>query len=139
MDKVAPMLVAGRRRYARAAKDFPLAHALFVLATFVAVCGKVLAETPETKLDFARQFDIGAGRRRAASFFWNAVAQRPPAILRSCSSPGTMVRPIHGPSAMFSHCCRSLSARQYCQGWHARTGSVPMTGQEPCGPWQTRR
>ena len=57
MDKVARMLVAGRRRYARAAKDFPLAHALFTLATFVAVCGKVLAETPDTKLDFARQFD----------------------------------------------------------------------------------
>jgi hypothetical protein len=63
MDKVARMLVAGRRRYARAAKDFPLAHALFTLATFVAVCGKVLAETPDTKLDFARQFDMGAGRK----------------------------------------------------------------------------
>jgi hypothetical protein len=48
---------------ARAAKDFPLAHALFALATFVAVGGKVLAETPDTKLDFARQFDIGAGRK----------------------------------------------------------------------------
>ena len=133
MDKVACMLVAGSRRHARAAKDFPLAHALFALATFVAVCGKVLAQTPDTKLDFARQFDMGAGH-----FFWNAVAQRPPAILRSCSSPGIMVRPILGSSAMLSHCCRSLSARQYCQGWHARTGSVPMTGQEPCGPWQTR-
>jgi len=63
MDKVARMLVAGRRRYARAAKDFPLAHALFTLATFVAVCGKVLAETPDTKLDFARQFDMGAARK----------------------------------------------------------------------------
>jgi hypothetical protein len=50
-------------RYARAAKDFPLAHALFALATFVAACDKVLAETPDTKLDFARQFDIGAGRK----------------------------------------------------------------------------
>ena len=135
MDKVARMLVAGRRRYPRAAKSFPLAHALFALAMFVAVSGKVLAETPDTKLDFARQFDMGAGRK----FFWNAVAQRPPAILRSCSSPGTMVRPIHGPSAKLSNCRRSLSARQYCQGWRARTGSVPMTGQEPCGPWQTRR
>jgi pimeloyl-ACP methyl ester carboxylesterase len=57
------MLIAGRRRYARAAKDFPLARALFALATFVAVCGKVLAETPDTKLDFARQFDIGASRK----------------------------------------------------------------------------
>jgi pimeloyl-ACP methyl ester carboxylesterase len=63
MDKVARMLVAGRRRCARAAKDFPLGHALFALATFVAVCGKVLAETPGTKLDFARQFDIGASRK----------------------------------------------------------------------------
>ena len=63
MDKVARMLVAGRRRYARAAKSFPLAHALFALAMFVAVSGKVLAETPDTKLDFARQFDMGAGRK----------------------------------------------------------------------------
>ena len=62
MDKVACMLVAGRRRHARAAKDFP-PHALFALATFVAVCSKVLAQTPDTKLDFARQFDIGAGRK----------------------------------------------------------------------------
>jgi hypothetical protein len=38
-------------------------HALFAFATFVAVCGKVVAETPDTKLDFARQFDIGAGRK----------------------------------------------------------------------------
>ena len=63
MDKVARMLVAGRRRYARAAKSFPLAHALFALAMFVAVSGEVLAETPDTKLDFARQFDMGAGRK----------------------------------------------------------------------------
>ncbi|MFY9837987.1 MAG: alpha/beta hydrolase [Xanthobacteraceae bacterium] len=63
MDKVARMLVTGRRRYARAAKDFPLAHALLAFATFVAVCGNALGETPNTKLDFARQFDIGAGRK----------------------------------------------------------------------------
>ena len=44
-------------------RDFPLAHALFAFATFVAVCGKALGETPDTKLDFARQFDIGAGRK----------------------------------------------------------------------------
>src|SRR5215469_3691634 len=63
MDKVARMLVAGRRRYAGAAKSFPLAHALFAFATFVAACGKALGETPDTKLDFARQFDMGAGRK----------------------------------------------------------------------------
>jgi len=38
-------------------------HALLALATFVAMCGKVVAETPDTKLDFAQQFDIGAGRK----------------------------------------------------------------------------
>jgi hypothetical protein len=133
MDKVARMLVAGRRRYARAAKDFPLVHALFALSTFVAVGGKVLAETPDTISSILLDNSTSG---RAASFFWNAVAERLPAILRSCSSPGIMVRPIHG---MLSHCCRSLSARQYCQDWRARTGSVPMTGQEPCGTWQIRR
>ena len=77
MDEVARMLVAGRRRYARAAKDFPLAHALFALATFVAACDKVLAETPDTKLDLPHLLDNSTSGR-AASFFWNAVAQRPP-------------------------------------------------------------
>src|SRR6516165_6394459 len=62
MDKAPRMLVAGRRHCARAAKNFPVAQALFALATLVVVCGKALAETPGTKLDFARQFDIGAGR-----------------------------------------------------------------------------
>ena len=38
-------------------------RSLFALAAFFAVCGKGLAETPEAKLDFARQFDIGAGRK----------------------------------------------------------------------------
>ena len=55
--------LAAYKKLARTAKDFPLAHALFALATFVAVGGEVLAETPDTKLDFARQFDIGAGRK----------------------------------------------------------------------------
>jgi pimeloyl-ACP methyl ester carboxylesterase len=48
---------------ARTAKNFPLARALFALGTFVAVCGQVVAETPDTKLDFARQIDMGAGRK----------------------------------------------------------------------------
>ena len=135
MDKVARMLVAGRRRYARAAKDFPLAHALFALVTFVAVCGKVLAKHQILSSILLDNSTSG----RAASFFWNAVAQRPagyPAVV--------LIAGYHGSSDSWTqrdapHCCRSLSARQYCQGWHARTGSVPMTGQEPCGPWQTRR
>ena len=83
MDKVARMLVAGRRRYARAAKDFPLAHALFALATFVAVCGKVLAETPDTKLDFARQFDMGAGRKLFLECRGAAPAGYPTVVLIS--------------------------------------------------------
>jgi hypothetical protein len=83
MDKVAHMLVAGRRRYARAAKDFPLAHALFALATFVAVCGKVLAETPDTKLDFARQFDMGAGRKLFLECRGAAPAGYPTVVLIS--------------------------------------------------------
>src|SRR5215469_9046444 len=83
MDKVARMLVAGRRRYARAAKDFPLAHALFALATFVAVSGKVLAETPDTKLDFARQFDIGADRKLFLECRGAAPAGYPTVVLIS--------------------------------------------------------
>jgi pimeloyl-ACP methyl ester carboxylesterase len=83
MDKVACMLVAGSRRHARAAKDFPLAHALFALATFVAVCGKVLAETPDTKLDFARQFDIGAGRKLFLECRGAAPAGYPTVVLIS--------------------------------------------------------
>jgi len=83
MEKVARMLVAGRRRYTRAAKDFPLAHALFAFATFVAVCGKVLAETPDTKLDFARQFDIGAGRKLFLECRGAAPAGYPTVVLIS--------------------------------------------------------
>ena len=117
---------------ARAAKDFPLVHALLALATFVAVGGKVLAETPDTKLDFARQFDIGAGRKLFLECRGVARAGYPTVVL---------IDGYHGSSNswMLSHCCRSLSARQYCQDWRARTGSVPMTGQEPCGTWQIRR
>jgi pimeloyl-ACP methyl ester carboxylesterase len=77
------MLVAGRRRFARAAKDFPLAHALFAIATFVAVCGKVLADTPGTKLDFARQFDIGAGRKLFLECRGAAPAGYPTVVLIS--------------------------------------------------------
>jgi len=76
-------LVAGRRRHARAAKDFPLAHALFALATFVAVCGKVLAQTPDTKLDFARQFDMGAGRKLFLECRGAAPAGYPTVVLIS--------------------------------------------------------
>ena len=83
MDKVACMLVAGRRRHARAAKDFPLAHALFALAMFVAVSGKVLAETPDTKLDFARQFDMGAGRKLFLECRGAAPAGYPTVVLIS--------------------------------------------------------
>jgi hypothetical protein len=83
MDKVARMLVAGRQRCARAAKDLPLAHALFALATFVAVCGKALAETPDTKLDFARQFDIGAGRKLFLECRGAAPAGYPTVVLIS--------------------------------------------------------
>jgi pimeloyl-ACP methyl ester carboxylesterase len=83
MDKVACMLVAGRRRHARAAKDFPLAHALFALATFVAVCSKVLAQTPDTKLDFARQFDMGAGRKLFLECRGAAPAGYPTVVLIS--------------------------------------------------------
>jgi hypothetical protein len=46
MDKATRML-AGTWRY-RAAKNFPIAQALFALAAFFAVCGKGLAETPDT-------------------------------------------------------------------------------------------
>ena len=73
MDKVARMLIAGRRRYARAAKDFPLAHAVFALATFVALCGEVLAETPDTKLDFARQFRHGGGPQAFSGMPWRCL------------------------------------------------------------------
>jgi len=83
MDKVARMLVAGRRRYPRAAKSFPLAHALFALAIFVAVSGKVLAETPDTKLDFARQFDMGAGRKLFLECRGAAPAGYPTVVLIS--------------------------------------------------------
>jgi hypothetical protein len=89
-------------RKSGAAKDFPLVHALFALATFVAVGGKVLAETPDTKLDFVRQFDIGAGRKlflecrgvapagsptvvliagyHGSSDSWDALSLLPPAV-----------------------------------------------------------
>jgi len=83
MDKVARMLVAGRRRYARAAKSFPLAQALFAVAIFVAVSGKVLAETPDTKLDFARQFDMGAGRKLFLECRGAAPAGYPTVVLIS--------------------------------------------------------
>jgi hypothetical protein len=80
MDKVARVLVPDRRRCARTAKDFPLGHALFALATFVAVCGKVLAETPDTKLDFLPPHDVqsrvsvrgaprSTGAARSSGFF----------------------------------------------------------------------
>ena len=77
------MLVAGPRHYAHAAKNFPVAQALFALATFVAVCGKVLAETPDTKLDFARQFDIGAGRKLFLECRGAAPAGYPTVVLIS--------------------------------------------------------
>jgi hypothetical protein len=109
MDKVALMLVAGRRRYARAAKNFPLAHALFALGMFVAVCGQVLAEHQILSSVLLDKSTWG----QAASFFWNAVAQRPPAILRSCSSPGTVIRPIHGSSANLSN-----------HGWEVASGPL---------------
>jgi len=80
---VVRMLVAGRRRYARAAKSFPLAHALFAVAIFVAVSGKVLAETPDTKLDFARQFDMGAGRKLFLECRGAAPAGYPTVVLIS--------------------------------------------------------
>ena len=81
MANVARMLVAGRRRYVRAAKDFPLAHALFAFATFVVVRGKALGETPDTKLDFARQFDIGAGRKLFLECRGAAPADYPTVVL----------------------------------------------------------
>ena len=64
-------------------RDFPLAHALFAFATFVAVCGKALGETPDTKLDFARQFDIGAGRKLFLECRGAAPAGYPTVVLIS--------------------------------------------------------
>jgi len=83
MDKAPRMLVAGRRHCARAAKNFPVAQALFALATLVVVCGKALAETPGTKLDFARQFDIGAGRNLFLECRGAAPAGYPTVVLTS--------------------------------------------------------
>src|SRR6516162_947530 len=73
MDKAPRMLVAGRRHYARAAKNFPVAQALFALATFVAVYGKALAETPGTKLDFARQFRHRGGPQPFSGMPWRSA------------------------------------------------------------------
>jgi pimeloyl-ACP methyl ester carboxylesterase len=81
MDKATRML-AGTWRY-RAAKNFPIAQALFALAAFFAVCGKGLAETPDTKLDFARQFDIGAGRKLFLECRGAAPAGYPTVVLIS--------------------------------------------------------
>jgi pimeloyl-ACP methyl ester carboxylesterase len=64
-------------------RDFPLAHALFAFATFVAVCGKALGETPDTKLDFARQFDMGAGRKLFLECRGAAPAGYPTVVLIS--------------------------------------------------------
>jgi pimeloyl-ACP methyl ester carboxylesterase len=64
-------------------RDFPLAHALFAFAMFVAVCGKALGETPDTKLDFARQFDMGAGRKLFLECRGAAPAGYPTVVLIS--------------------------------------------------------
>jgi pimeloyl-ACP methyl ester carboxylesterase len=58
-------------------------YTLLALATLVAVCGKGLAETPDTKLDFARQFDIGAGRKLFLECRGAAPAGYPTVVLIS--------------------------------------------------------
>jgi hypothetical protein len=59
-----PVALGGH--FARAAKNFPLAHIVLALATFIAVSNEpceVLADARGAQLDFARQFDIEAGRK----------------------------------------------------------------------------
>jgi pimeloyl-ACP methyl ester carboxylesterase len=66
MTKIKAMRVPSFGGYlACAVKNHPVAHAFLALATLIAIWTEpcaVPAATPDTELNFARQFDIGSGR-----------------------------------------------------------------------------
>jgi hypothetical protein len=88
MTKVKAMRVPSLGGYlAYAVKNHPVAHAFLALATLIAIWTEpcaVPAATPDTELNFARQFDIGSGRELFLECRGVAPSGHPTVVLISC-------------------------------------------------------